>query len=89
MVALVLLVGFIVGAVASNPSEQDFKQYVKSEIRQEGGPLAALLLGPVGAEAIMAATKRTNLLVCSVYTTELEGRRQVRLAAFGHIWGPL
>jgi hypothetical protein len=87
VIALIFL-GFVVAAVATNPSEEHFRRHIRSEIRSETDAFTNLLLGGVTTEVLIAATKRTDLYVCSLYKTQIDNARETRLGAFGRIWGP-
>lgn len=77
---ILLLSGFL---FATNPTETQFKVYLKEKIKQEsvkeGGGIALIveLFAAPTAWIIGLGTKRDNFYIFSTYTIELEGRKYV------------
>ncbi len=83
-----VLLGVAAIAALTNPGMDAFRDHIRKEVREDVGTFGEVLLGGITAEVYVGNTKRTNLLLCSVYDTEMGDEKKMRVGAFGTFWGP-
>lgn len=84
LLALLILVALGFCLVATNPDKEDFVSRTKD--RLAGGPQDALtrLGATVAAPALGAMTTVRDYVVCSVFETNVFGKRQTTLGILGN-----
>jgi hypothetical protein len=85
----VVLIAVLAVAALTNPGMDAFRDHIRKEVRRDVGTFGEVLFGGITAEVYVGSTKRINLLVCSVYKTDISEEDELRLGAFGTFWGPL
>jgi hypothetical protein len=75
---------------ATNPSDVQFKQFIKDDLIAQGrsdsplaGTIMQLLAGPA---TYLSSSKRTNYYVCSVYDINIMGDPRTYLGVLNHFY---
>jgi len=80
-----VIIALLLGALAfTNPTQEDYAAWAKFQLVKQGG-LQGLVGGLLPGSAITEATQRTNLLLFSIFDTNIgDAYHQRTLGVFSH-----
>lgn len=86
----IIIILVVAVLISSNPKTQDFKEFCKEQIAQNGiksddfGGAIQTLLAPIGSWWVSLNTVRTNYFIFSTYEITILGETQVYLGVLSN-----